>query len=136
MTLLQLISTVRRRRVLNAALRLAATGLAAAAIVAAVLLLAERLSGLAVVPWAYAVIVAAGGLLGVAAAIARRPGSDRVAVDLDRELGLEDRFGSALASAEMSLRDAGADIELGSGVAAAQDWYLSSNSVAFGLAAE
>jgi alanine-glyoxylate transaminase/serine-glyoxylate transaminase/serine-pyruvate transaminase len=30
---------------------------------------------------------------------------------------------AALASAEMALRDAGARIELGSGVAAAQDWY-------------
>lgn len=43
---------------------------------------------------------------------------------------------SALASAEMALRDAGAGIELGSGVATAQEWFLSANSVAFGLAAE
>lgn len=32
---------------------------------------------------------------------------------------------SALAAAEMSLRDAGAKIEAGSGVAAAQEWYRS-----------
>jgi len=43
---------------------------------------------------------------------------------------------AALASAEMALRDAGADVELGSGVAAAQDWFLSNNSVAIGVAAE
>lgn len=43
---------------------------------------------------------------------------------------------AALASAEMALRDAGAGVELGSGVAAAQDWFLSSNSVAIGVAAE
>ena len=34
---------------------------------------------------------------------------------------------SALASAEMALRDAGADIELGSGVSAAQAWYCQSD---------
>ena len=32
---------------------------------------------------------------------------------------------AALAAAEMSLRDAGARVELGSGVAAAQEWYRS-----------
>lgn len=35
---------------------------------------------------------------------------------------------SALASAEMSLRDAGADVALGSGVAAAQEWYRSAHA--------
>ncbi len=43
---------------------------------------------------------------------------------------------SALASAEMALRDAGAKIEFGSGVAAAQEWYESSRSVQLGVAAE
>ncbi len=43
---------------------------------------------------------------------------------------------AALASAEMALHDAGANVELGSGVAAAQDWFLSSNAVAIGVAAE
>ena len=43
---------------------------------------------------------------------------------------------AALASAEMALRDAGAKIELGSGVAAAQQSFISSTSVAMGVAAE
>ena len=43
---------------------------------------------------------------------------------------------SALASAEMALRDAGAKIELGSGVAAAQDWYIKSNASPVSIAAE
>ncbi len=43
---------------------------------------------------------------------------------------------SALASAEMALRDAGAKIEFGSGVAAAQAWYESSRVVELGVAAE
>jgi len=43
---------------------------------------------------------------------------------------------AALASAEMALRDAGAKVEFGSGVAAAQEWYRSSQSVEIGVAAE
>jgi alanine-glyoxylate transaminase/serine-glyoxylate transaminase/serine-pyruvate transaminase len=43
---------------------------------------------------------------------------------------------SALASAEMSLRDAGAKVEFGSGVAAAQEWYNSSRSAEIAVAAE
>lgn len=43
---------------------------------------------------------------------------------------------SALASAEMALRDAGAKVEFGSGVAAAQEWFESSKSVELGIAAE
>lgn len=43
---------------------------------------------------------------------------------------------SALASAEMSLRDAGAKVEFGSGVAAAQEWFNSSQPAEMGLAAE
>jgi alanine-glyoxylate transaminase/serine-glyoxylate transaminase/serine-pyruvate transaminase len=43
---------------------------------------------------------------------------------------------SALASAEMSLRDAGAKVEFGSGVAAAQEWYNSSQSAEIAVAAE
>lgn len=43
---------------------------------------------------------------------------------------------AALASAEMALRDAGAKIELGSGVAAAQDWYTSKASEPIRIAAE
>jgi alanine-glyoxylate transaminase/serine-glyoxylate transaminase/serine-pyruvate transaminase len=43
----------------------------------------------------------------------------------------------ALASAEMALRDAGAGIELGSGVAAAQDWYRQSLAASqYNIAAE
>lgn len=43
---------------------------------------------------------------------------------------------SALASAEMALVDAGADIELGSGVAAAQSWYRESAATHLRVAAE
>lgn len=43
---------------------------------------------------------------------------------------------AALASAEMSLRDAGARVELGSGVAAAQDWFLQPGKVSASIAAE
>lgn len=43
---------------------------------------------------------------------------------------------TALASAEMALVDAGAGIELGSGVAAAQTWYLEASSPALRVAAE
>jgi len=43
---------------------------------------------------------------------------------------------AALASAEMALRDAGAKIELGSGVAAAQESFMADTSVAIGVAAE
>lgn len=43
---------------------------------------------------------------------------------------------AALASAEMALRDAGAKIELGSGVAAAQQWYCESAPSAMRVAAE
>ncbi|MEL7275249.1 MAG: aminotransferase class V-fold PLP-dependent enzyme [Pseudomonadota bacterium] len=43
---------------------------------------------------------------------------------------------SAVASAEMALTDAGADITLGSGVAAAQSWYLESRGHGLMLAAE
>ncbi|MEM7500341.1 MAG: aminotransferase class V-fold PLP-dependent enzyme [Pseudomonadota bacterium] len=43
---------------------------------------------------------------------------------------------TALGLAEMSLRDAGYRVELGSGVAAAQDWYLGSSAQAFAQAAE
>jgi alanine-glyoxylate transaminase/serine-glyoxylate transaminase/serine-pyruvate transaminase len=43
---------------------------------------------------------------------------------------------TALSLAEMSLRDAGYKVELGSGVAAAQDWYLSASAQAFAQAAE
>ncbi|MEL6574645.1 MAG: aminotransferase class V-fold PLP-dependent enzyme [Pseudomonadota bacterium] len=43
---------------------------------------------------------------------------------------------TALSLAEMSLRDAGYRVELGSGVAAAQDWYLTSGAQAMAQAAE
>ncbi|MEO0428525.1 MAG: aminotransferase class V-fold PLP-dependent enzyme [Pseudomonadota bacterium] len=43
---------------------------------------------------------------------------------------------TALSLAEMSLRDAGYRVELGSGVAAAQDWYLTSGTQAMAQAAE
>ncbi|MEO0819656.1 MAG: aminotransferase class V-fold PLP-dependent enzyme [Pseudomonadota bacterium] len=43
---------------------------------------------------------------------------------------------TALSLAEMSLRDAGYKVELGSGVAAAQAWYLESGSQAIAQAAE
>ncbi|MEO0959437.1 MAG: aminotransferase class V-fold PLP-dependent enzyme [Pseudomonadota bacterium] len=43
---------------------------------------------------------------------------------------------TALGLAEMSLRDAGYQVELGSGVAAAQDWYLTSGTQAMAQAAE
>ncbi len=43
---------------------------------------------------------------------------------------------AALASAEMALRDAGAGVKLGSGVAAAQEWFVSANSFAMDVAAE
>ncbi|MEM6356754.1 MAG: aminotransferase class V-fold PLP-dependent enzyme [Pseudomonadota bacterium] len=43
---------------------------------------------------------------------------------------------TALSLAEMSLRDAGYQVELGSGVAAAQDWYLTSGTQAMAQAAE
>ena len=43
---------------------------------------------------------------------------------------------TAIAIAEMALADAGAKIELGSGVAAAQAWYRSDNAAALKLAAE
>ena len=43
---------------------------------------------------------------------------------------------TALAIAEMALADAGAKIELGSGVAAAQEWYRTSNGSALKVAAE
>ncbi|MEL6679024.1 MAG: serine--glyoxylate aminotransferase, partial [Pseudomonadota bacterium] len=43
---------------------------------------------------------------------------------------------AALGSAEMALHDAGADITLGSGVAAAQTWYLESRAHGLMLAAE
>lgn len=43
---------------------------------------------------------------------------------------------SALASAEMAMVDAGIDIELGSGVAAAQQWYRAANDPAMSIAAE
>ncbi|MEM8597770.1 MAG: serine--glyoxylate aminotransferase, partial [Pseudomonadota bacterium] len=43
---------------------------------------------------------------------------------------------TALSLAEMSLRDAGYQVALGSGVAAAQDWYLTSGSQAVAQAAE
>ena len=43
---------------------------------------------------------------------------------------------TALAIAEMALTDAGAKIELGSGVAAAQEWYRTSNGSALKVAAE
>ncbi len=43
---------------------------------------------------------------------------------------------TALAIAEMALVDAGAKIELGSGVAAAQDWYRTSSATALKVAAE
>lgn len=43
---------------------------------------------------------------------------------------------TALASAEMALRDAGAKIELGSGVAAAQEWFISKSSTSMRVAAE
>jgi alanine-glyoxylate transaminase/serine-glyoxylate transaminase/serine-pyruvate transaminase len=42
---------------------------------------------------------------------------------------------AALASAEMALQDAGADVSLGSGVAAAQAWYRAA-PVALKIAAE
>jgi alanine-glyoxylate transaminase/serine-glyoxylate transaminase/serine-pyruvate transaminase len=43
---------------------------------------------------------------------------------------------TAVAIAEMALVDAGAKIELGSGVAAAQEWYCTSNAIALRVAAE
>ncbi len=43
---------------------------------------------------------------------------------------------SALASAEMAMVDAGINIELGSGVAAAQGWYRAANDPALRIAAE
>jgi alanine-glyoxylate transaminase/serine-glyoxylate transaminase/serine-pyruvate transaminase len=43
---------------------------------------------------------------------------------------------AALGSAEMALRDAGAKIELGSGVAAAQAWYMSPSAESVKVAAE
>jgi alanine-glyoxylate transaminase/serine-glyoxylate transaminase/serine-pyruvate transaminase len=43
---------------------------------------------------------------------------------------------TALAIAEMALTDAGAKIELGSGVAAAQEWYRTSSASALKVAAE
>ncbi len=43
---------------------------------------------------------------------------------------------SALASAEMAMADAGIDVELGSGVAAAQAWYREANAPALSIAAE
>jgi alanine-glyoxylate transaminase/serine-glyoxylate transaminase/serine-pyruvate transaminase len=43
---------------------------------------------------------------------------------------------AALGSAEMALRDAGAKIELGSGVAAAQAWYMAPSAESVKVAAE
>ena len=43
---------------------------------------------------------------------------------------------TAVAIAEMALVDAGAKIELGSGVAAAQEWYRTSSATALRVAAE
>jgi alanine-glyoxylate transaminase/serine-glyoxylate transaminase/serine-pyruvate transaminase len=43
---------------------------------------------------------------------------------------------AALAAAEMALQDAGADVELGSGVAAAQAWYRAVPAPALRIAAE
>jgi alanine-glyoxylate transaminase/serine-glyoxylate transaminase/serine-pyruvate transaminase len=43
---------------------------------------------------------------------------------------------AALAAAEMALQDAGADVELGSGVAAAQAWYRAAPAPALRIAAE
>ncbi len=43
---------------------------------------------------------------------------------------------TALAIAEMALADAGAKIELGSGVAAAQEWYRTGSASALKVAAE
>jgi alanine-glyoxylate transaminase/serine-glyoxylate transaminase/serine-pyruvate transaminase len=43
---------------------------------------------------------------------------------------------TAVAIAEMALADAGAKIELGSGVAAAQAWYCTSGASALRVAAE
>ncbi len=43
---------------------------------------------------------------------------------------------AALGSAEMALADAGAEIELGAGVAAAQEWYRTERAAALSIAAE